>query len=244
MKVAQREAAEEWIEAQVGLTGYPPGEAEVPDPASLDREVVIGQFDDLIAEGVAAEPVGKNVHSMGVAVFRDMQGLGEPRNLAELPKLLMRVPSLTRSALDYLAAVAKHEMDQATAVFAALLDTRRFMLDVEKLNLCSAILKLPERKATALAGVLARWALSDPHDLVRARALLAWGSQSPANDFKAADAFWDKATAPWQPYALISIQNKTKRGRDSRYARWSGEGRFTGELARAIEKGPFGWRKL
>lgn len=244
MKVAQREAAEEWIEAQVGLTGYPAGEAEIPDPAALDREVVVGQFDELLAEGTSSESVSKDVHSMGVAVFRDMQGLGEARELSKLPQLLMRVPSLTRPALDYLAVVAKDEMNQATKVFAALLDTRRFMLDVEKLNLCSAILKLPERKATDLSSALGRWALNDPHDLVRARALLAWGAQSPASDFEIADEFWSRATAPWQPYALIAIQNKTKRLRDSRYGRWSGEGRFTGELARTIEEGPFGWRKL
>jgi hypothetical protein len=244
MKAAQREAAEEWIEAQVGLTGYPVSEHEKPDPADLDREVVVGQYDQLLSEGTSSEPVGKEVHAMGVAVFRDMQALDEARELAKIPHLLMRVPSLTRSALDYLATVAKQEMEQATDVFSALLDTKRFMLDVEKLTLCAALLKLPERRAMDLSSALGKWALDDPDDLVRARALLAWGAQSPTSDFEVADQFWARATTPWQPYAMIAIQNKAKRPRDSRYKRWSGEGRFTGELARVIEEGSFGWRKL
>jgi len=181
---------------------------------------------------------------MGVAVFRDMQALGEPRGLSRLPHLLTRVPSLNRVALDYLAEVAKDEMEEATAVFLALLDSRRFMLDVEKLNLFAAVLKLPERKALDLADSLGEWALKDAHDLVRARALLAWGAQSPARDLQVADEFWRMATTPWQPYALIAIQNKAEQSRNSRYRRWSGEERFTGELVNAIEKGTFAWRKL
>lgn len=244
MKEAQRAAAEEWIEAHVGLTGYPIAENERPDPKEINREVVIGQYDELVAQATSPGPIGKEFHTMGVAVLRDLQALEDPRELSKIPQLLLRVPSLTRAALEYLAAVAKHDMNQATEVYSDLLDTSRFMLDVEKLNLCSSILKLPERRATVLAAQLGRWALNDEDELVRARALLAWGAQSAASDFKIADEFWTRATASWRPYALIAIQNKMKRSRDSRYGKWSGEGRFTGELAKAIQKGPFGWRKL
>jgi hypothetical protein len=135
-------------------------------------------------------------------------------------------------------------MGAATQVFQDLLDTRRFMSDVEKLTLCFSILKLPERKAQSLSASLEAWALHDSSDLVRARALLAWGAQSPLADFDAADEFWRQAPASWQPYALIAIQKKSRQSRDARYRRWSGEGRFTGELADEIKKHPFGWRKL
>jgi hypothetical protein len=243
MKTAQREAAETWIEEQVAVTGYPVEADDTPDPEELDREVVTGKFDELLAAAESGQ-IPKETHSMGVAVFRDMQALKESRKLDEIPGLLMRVPSLTRSALDYVATVGKQDMGAATQVFQNLLDTRRFMSDVEKLTLCFSILKLPEREAQRLSASLEMWALHDPSDLVRARALLAWGAQSPVADFDAADEFWRKAPASWQPYALIAIQKKSKQSRDARYRRWSGEGRFTGELADEIRSHPFGWRKL
>ena len=244
LKEQQREAAEAWIEEQVGFADYPPSEPEIPDPEELDREVVIGQLDELLAQVRSGEPLPADVHSTGIAVFREMQGLGEPHGLAELPRLLTRVPSLTKAALDFVAAVAPKDIESATAVFAELFDTKRFMLDVEKLDLCAAVLKLPEREVTCLAPTLARWVRSDPNELVRARALLAWGTQSTATDFDLADEFWDTALATWQPYVLIAIQNKARAPRDRRYREWSGEGRFTGLLVRAIQDGPFGWRKL
>jgi hypothetical protein len=135
-------------------------------------------------------------------------------------------------------------MEEGTQVFQELLDTSRFVSDIEKLTVCASILRLPERKAQRLASSLAEWALSDPSELVRARALLAWGAQSPAGTFDVADKFWRGALQPWQPYALIAIQNKVKRSRDARYERWGGEGRFTGELAKEIKERTFSWRKL
>lgn len=243
LKTAQRDEAAAWIEEQVAVTGYPVGPEDMPDPEELDREVVIGKFEELLA-AAEAEHVPKDTHSMGIAVFRDMQALEELQSLIRLPSLLMRVPSLTRAALDYVASVAKQDMAEATLVYQELLDTYRFMSDVEKLTVCASILKLPERKAQGLAGSLSAWALLDSSDLVRARAVLAWGSQSPAGQFDTADKFWKQAAVPWQPYALIAIQKKTRQSRDARYRRWSGEGRFTGELVKEIEQRPFGWRKL
>jgi hypothetical protein len=243
LKAAQRDRAKEWIEEQVAITGYPASEDEIPDPEELDREVVVEKFDELLS-AADAEHVPRETHSMGIAVFRDMQAIGEPRSLNQLPGLLMRVPSLTRSALGYVASVAKKDMREATQVYQQLLDTSRFMSDVEKLTVCASILRIPERKAQGLAPSLADWALSDSSDLVRARALLAWGAQSPAGNFKVADEFWRRASAPWQPYALISIQNKVKKSRNARYHRWGGEGRFTGELASEIQERQFSWRKL
>jgi hypothetical protein len=118
------------------------------------------------------------------------------------------------------------------------------MSDVEKLTLCACVLKLGERDAEQLGPSLAGWALSDASDLVRARAILAWGAQSPPNQLDIADKFWRRASSPWQPYALIAIQKKNRQLRDARYRKWSGEGRFTGELAEKIQKQSFGWRKL
>jgi hypothetical protein len=243
LKTAQREQALAWVEEQVAATGYPVGPDEMPNPKDLDREVVLGKFDELLAS-IELDHVPKDTHSMGIAVFRDMQALEESRSLTELPGLLMRVPSLTRAALEYLTSVAKKDMASATQVFQELLDTNRFMSDVEKLTVCASILKLPERKAQGLAASLESWALSDADDLVRARALLAWGAQSPSGQFDVADTFWERAAVPWQPYALIAIQKKSRQSRDARYRRWGGEGRFTGELAEEIRRHEFAWRKL
>jgi hypothetical protein len=226
LKTAQREEATAWVEEQVAVTGYPAGSEDMPDPEELDREVVIGKFGELLS-AAKAEHVPKDTHSMGIAVFRDMQALGELQSMTLLPSLLMRVPSLTRAVLDYVASVAKQDMTEATLVYQELLDTHRFISDVEKLTVCASILKLPERKAQGLAGSLSTWALSDVSDLVRARAILAWGSQSPAGQFDTADEFWKHASPPWQPYALIAIQKKSRQSRDAPYRRWSGEGRFT-----------------
>jgi hypothetical protein len=208
LKTAQREEATAWVEEQVAVTGYPAGSEDMPDPEELDREVVIGKFGELLS-AAKAEHVPKDTHSMGIAVFRDMQALGELQSMTLLPSLLMRVPSLTRAVLDYVAL---------------LVDQRRFRHVL--------LGDLPERKAQGLAGSLSTWAL------------LAWGSQSPAGQFDTADEFWKHASPPWQPYALIAIQKKSRQSRDARYRRWSGEGRFTGELVGEIERRPFGWRKL
>ncbi len=244
VKDAELTRAKAWVAEQVAITGYPPSEDEIPDPAKVNREVVRTEFDRLfgMAEGEARVP--KEAHSMGVAVFREMESLKEPVHIEKLPRLLMRIPSLTRPALDYLATVARKSMKDAAGVYEELLSSGRFMSDVEKLNLCYSILKLPEGKAVGLAPSLAGWARDEPSDLVRARALLAWGAQSPRNDFGAADLFWHRATAPWQPYALLAIQRKSKQQRDARYARWGGEARFSGELAAEVKKSPFAWRKL
>jgi hypothetical protein len=243
-KQARREAAEQWINDALAWADYPPTEDELPKPEDMDREAVVEQYEELLQRSESDEPLPKQFHSLAMAVLRDLEALDHPYELPRLPQLLVRAPSLTRPALRYLSHVARHNLTEATEVFRELLATDRFMLDVEKLDLCLSILALEERRATALADDLGRWALEDDHDLVRARALLAWGAQSRADDFNVADAFWMRATSAWRPYVLIAIQSKSKDRRNARYDRWSGEGRFSEALVKEIKRGTFAWRKL
>jgi hypothetical protein len=224
---------------------YPPNEIDLPDPATLERDVVIEVYDALLSR-LEDPDLPKNFQPDVVATLRDLQALKEPRHIDRIPRLLTRAPDLTGDVLRYVASVARASHRAACIdTFQSLLTEHRFMREGEKLNLCAAVLALPSRAgAGTLDEPLGKWALEDPHPLVRARALVAWGAQSPQDDFSIADEFWASAKVPWRPYAFISIQTKQRTPRDERYAQWSGSGRFLGRLADLLRKTAIGWRKL
>lgn len=145
-----------------------------------------------------------------------------------------------------MASVAKDSHRAAcVGTFKALLTEHRFMREAEKLNLCAAVLALESRAgAGELDDALGSWALEDPHPLIRARALIAWGVQSPEADFAVVDEFWISAKGPWRPYAFIAIQTKARSSQDERYSEWSSSGRFLGRLADLPRETTLGWRKL
>ena len=242
-KQSRRQEASDWLADAARWMDYPPDEAQLPDAAELDREAVIESYERLIAQ-LNEEDLPKGFNADIVAALRELTALSVACELDAIPQLLTRAPDLSREALRYVAEVARSDLDPAVGVFETVLGQQRFMREFEKLELCASILRLPVGRAQALAEPLARMALRDPHELVRARALLAWGAHSRESDFSTADAFWSTATSPWRPYAVVAIQSKTVADRNRRYEQWSTQGHFLGRLANALTSNSIGWRKL
>jgi hypothetical protein len=243
LKQSRRERAEGLAAEALTWADYPPDEPEPIDPDEIDREATVDEYDELL-DALDAIDLPRKFQSRVRAVLRDLTALKEPHLLDRIPHLLMRAPDLTRDAAGYVAEVARLVPDEANAVFSELLATERFMRDIEKLELCRALLALPHGSATMLSPALGRWALDAEHPLIRARALFAWGAQSRPNDFSVADRFWRSATAQWQPYVLVAVQGKEMDARNKRYGSWSSSGRFLGRLASLLRRNPIGWRKL
>ncbi len=243
IKRARLEAAEDWLLGAIANLDYPPDEEELPDPGDLEREAVVETYDALLAR-LEDDALPRQFHSLATEVLRDLAALKHVHALERIPRLLERAPDQTAVAINYLAHVADHALPQVIDVIRKLLARDRFVREYEKLAICHGVLALPAGRARELAGALEQWARHDGHELVRARALLAWGAHSLPMDFTVTDEFWSSARRPWRPYALVAIQGKDRRARDERYDNWSGEGRFLGDLARALKGGTFGWRKL
>jgi hypothetical protein len=130
------------------------------------------------------------------------------------------------------------------ATLLALSEPDRFHRDSEWVHICRAFLWFPERPCTPLGDRMSDIAAAHDHPLVRARALLAWGAQSAAHDFSAADALWADAESAWRPYVLVAIQDKEADDRNTRYDAWSGEERFLRSVANHLRDRRFGWSKL
>ncbi len=243
LKESRRRGAEDLAAETLQWMDYPPDEPEPIDPDQLDLETTVERYDELLAS-LNDVDLPKRFQPLTAAALRELKALKHPHALDQIPHLLTRAPDLTRDALSYVAAVSLTEPDVATSVFAALLDSNRFLRDFEKLELCQAILAFPEATNDKLAKPLGRWALKAEHDLVRARALLAWGVQSSKHDFSVADQFWRTARPQWQPYVLVAVQRKDDKERDERYKRWSSSGRFLDRLSTLLRRQPIAWRKL
>jgi hypothetical protein len=87
-------------------------------------------------------------------------------------------------------------------------------------------------------------AASHEHPLVRCRALLAWGRQSALDDFTAADEFFGRERRDRLGYALVAIQAKAAEPRNSRYDRWSSEGRSLANLASSLRGAMLAWHSI
>lgn len=169
----------------------------------------------------------------------------DPHGLSKLPEVLLRMPGLTPVACGYLEklSVPAHR-NEVCGVLSQLI-VGRFHRAQEWLHILRAVQVVPGRGAGQLASRLADLALDgDQAPLVRARALLAWGSQSSPDDFGAADAFFAAENRAWLPYAVVAVQHKTKHARDIRYQQWSGQGRGLAWLTASIKKQAFAWSKI
>jgi hypothetical protein len=245
IKTARQVEGTNWVTDAARWMDYPPNEIDLPDPATLQRDVTVEVYDELLNH-LEDVDLPKTFQADIVATLRDLEALKEPCHIDRIPRLLTRAPDITGDVLRYVAGIAKASHQTAcVGTFKALLTEHRFMREAEKLNLCAAVLALPSRAGVGeLDEALGRWALEDPHPLVRARTLVAWGAQSSETGFAVVDEFWTAAKAPWRPYALIAIQTKTRALRDERYAEWSSSGRFLGRLADLLCETTLGWRKL
>jgi len=243
IKRARQETIKDLVTAAQADLDYPADDVDLPDPGEIDRDASVITYAELLGH-LDDDDLPNGFRPMVTEILRDLGSLRHAYALQQIPRLLERAPDLTGEATKYLARVSKGSAADVKQVFATLLAADRFAREYEKLAMCQGMLALRVRTAMDLAPSLGRWALEDKHELVRARALLAWGAQSPKDEFDVVDAFWAKADAPWRPYALVAIQSKTKAARNDRYDRWSGEGRFLGQLATALRKSTLGWRKL
>ena len=246
IKTARQVEATSWVRDAARWMDYPPNEVELPNPSTLDRDVVIEVYDELLSH-VDDDDLPKGFQADVVATLRELEALKEGRNIGRIPRLLTRAADLTGNVLRYAASVAKTSREaECVDAFTTLLTQERFMREAEKLDLCAAVLALSSRAGMEqLADPLGEWALQDRHPLIRARALIAWGAQSSDTDFTVADnRFWSTAGSLCQPYALIAIQTKNVGLRDERYAKWGGTGEFLGRLAELLRNNAIGWRKL
>lgn len=245
IKTVRQVETKNWARDAARWMDYPPNEVDLPDPETLNRDVVVEVYDELLRH-LDDEDLPQSFQADVVATLRDLEALKEARGIDRIPHLLTRAPDLTGDVLRFVASVAKTSQRAACVdAFGKLLTQDRFMREAEKLDLCAAVLALPSRAGVdELAAPLGAWSIGDPHPLVRARALLAWGAQSSEVDFSVADKFWISAKAAWRPYALVAIQTKKASLRDERYTQWSGAGRFLGRLADVLRANTIGWRKL
>lgn len=219
-------------------------EADVElDEQEIDEVAVHDEYDELLGE-LRSDRYPPNVRARLIAVYRELERGRDPYGLEEIPIVLTRMPHLTETAMRYLARAREEDAGDARAALLEVMGTERFHRDQEWLHMCRAALRLPHRPSVAVAERLAEVATTHPHPLVRARALLAWGSQSESDDFGIVDNFWPDADAEWRPYVLLAIQAKRPGRRDERYDSWSGEARFLRLLADEIRRQEFPWRSL
>ena len=95
-----------------------------------------------------------------------------------------------------------------------------------------------------MADILGGIALNDPHPLIRAKALVAWGRHSGADDVLVAEAFLGAAGPTWRPYAFVAAQEKTPAIRDDLYDRWGGSAKGLSRIAQELRAGPIKWTRL
>ena len=102
--------------------------------------------------------------------------------------------------------VAPQAAEASTAAFLKMLDSEHYLREYERLALCRAALAMPA--SAQLAEAFLALVTTDSSDLVRARALLAWGLHSAQDEFAPADAFWESTSNTWKAY--LSSRSKRK----------------------------------
>jgi hypothetical protein len=252
-ETARRElrSADEGIERrrevirQLILAEFDPYADEEPelDEAEIDETAVHEEYENLMFELDAPRLPSDAKHRL-TAVYRALVRGRDPFAITDVPQVLLRMPDLTPEAMRYLAQTRAQDATAAREAFLGVLEPARFHRDQEWVHICRGIQQFRHRPSLSLADRMSEVARTHEHALVRARALLAWGSQSQSDDFTLADDAWLTAEAAWRAYVLVAIQHKQQQSRDARYERWSGEARFLGLLAGAVKKRPFQWRAL
>jgi KaiC/GvpD/RAD55 family RecA-like ATPase len=233
----------ETLLSEVASEGYDADEEVEVDAAEIDEAVVHAEYDELL-QGVRADDFAENTRSRFIAAYRELERGQDPYAVDEVPEVLTRLPDVTAQAVRYVARAARAEPDSACCALLALTEPDRFHRESEWVHICRAFLTFPERPCTPLGDRMSEIAAAHDHAFVRARALLAWGAQSAAEDFSAADSFWTGAEAPWRPYVLVAIQDKEPDGRNARFDAWSGEERFLRSVANHLRGQRFRWSKL
>jgi hypothetical protein len=216
-------------------------EVWLPDPEEVDVDVTHQEHDRLVRT-LGEDDLPGDFHGDMSYVYRRLEAVSDQYALAAVPDVLRRAPDLTDDAMRYVTAVAGDD-SAATEVFANVLRAERFTRDHEKLAICHMALSLKPTTDTTLAARLGDIALGDQHALTRARALVAWGRHSAADEFAVVDEFLESAAPQWRIYAFASIQAKEATQRDARYARW-GSGLALENVAHELRERPIKWTRL
>ena len=218
-------------------------EVVLPDPDELERDVVHSEFERQTA-ALAETDLSKDFYADMAQLFRELEAMDDPHGLDQIPSILRRAPELTSSALRYVTAVADEDALGAAQVLRSIIAPEHAARDHERLIACHRALSLPANGHEELAEQLARLAVDDPHELTRAKALVAWGKHSDDGEFEAVDRFLEGTDPHWRAYAFVAMQLKEQSSRDARYERWGGAGGALGALAKELSTSPIKWTKL
>lgn len=235
-RLTPEEGVEEMI-AELQEGDYAPDDEQI---AEIRIERVCEVFDGAV-NALSNDEYRRNDFTFA---FRQLARENHPHALDDLPQVLLRMPGLTANACRYLEAVARGDHRQEVASALQEIATGRFHRTQEWLHILRAMQVIPARGARELAGRMAGLAVDHEHPLVRARAILAWGSQSDPSDYSAADSYFAREPRQWLPYVLVAIQEKDEQTRDERYTRWSSEGRSLAHLADSIKRERYGWTRI
>lgn len=235
-RLTPEEGVEEMI-AELREGDYAPDDEQI---AEIRIERVCEIFDGAV-DALRTDEYRRNEFTFA---FRQLAREKHPHALEDLPQVLLRMPGLTANACRYLEAMAKGDHRQKVAAALKEMVTGRFHRTQEWLHVLRAMQVVPAQGAQELAERMAGLAADHDHPLVRARAILAWGSQSDSDDFTAANSYFAKEPRQWLPYALVAIQEKDEQARDECYGRWSGEGRSLAHLAESIKRERYGWARI
>jgi hypothetical protein len=211
----------EWDEEEIG-------EAE--------RNMSVEAFD----EALAALAQDRYERSEFIWAFRRLRRLGDPHALAHLPLVLRRMPGLTAEAMSYVSGLSSEHRTPAMEVLEEIIGAE-FHRDQEWLHVLRAMTHWAGPCSSGTVDRLAQVATEHPHPVVRARGLLAWCRQSPADSTEVAEAFFARERRMWQGYPVMAIRDKTSR--DDLYARWRGERRTVSQLIDSLLERPIAWHK-
>jgi hypothetical protein len=216
---------------------------DIPDDEEIDRDVIVSDHERLTAALQDDSLPDEFQADMGL-VYRQLRRLGDPHGLADLPRVLVRAPDLSATAMEYAASLSETHPAQVGEVFSSVLSREQFVRDFEKLNVCHKALSLNRDAKSDLDSRLAALAANEHHPLIRAKALLAWGLHSKPSDFSVVDRFLTSTAPQWRVYALVCIQRKSTSARDERYDDWAGQGGGLGRVVKMLKESPIRWSKL
>ncbi len=229
---------EQFQEFLGGLGDYAPGDEEAGE---LRQEQVRGLFDD------AVQALRRDEFRRGEFTVA-LQELGRAQDghaLPELPYVLLRLPGLTKAATSYMADVTgPTDREALVAALETVVLEERFHRPQEWLHILRAVMVAGDQVTPTLVPKLDELAAGHEHPLVRCRALLAWGRQSALDDFEAADEFFRRERRDRLGYALVAIQAKAAEPRNSRYEKWSSEGRALANLASSLRGRMLAWNSI
>jgi hypothetical protein len=243
--VLRRSSPEEQIEE--GLEGITISEGMY----AIERDPTDEELDELRSDEVtelyndAIERLRADEYPRAEIIFalRFFTHERNPEAISSLEYVLLRMPGLTAQVCRYLEAAVEVDADAVAGLLSRLV-VDRFHRPQEWINLLRVIQVAPMGSMSALAPHLAQLAQDHPHELVRARAIVAWGRQTDRDDFAEVDQFVARERVSWMPYAMVAIQSKSASGRNRRYEQWGAEGRALARLGESLRGDPIAVAKI